>query len=41
MEEAANLGLTRAIGLCNFNCDQISRILAKAIIKPANLQVKL
>ncbi|CAN8000246.1 unnamed protein product, partial [Ixodes hexagonus] len=40
MEDAANLGLTRSIGLCNFNSEQISRILAVAAIKPANLQVE-
>ncbi|CAN8009310.1 unnamed protein product, partial [Ixodes pacificus] len=39
MEDAANQGLTRSIGLCNFNREQISRILAVAAIKPANLQV--
>ncbi|KAH9375659.1 hypothetical protein HPB48_020859 [Haemaphysalis longicornis] len=39
MEEAANLGMTRSIGLCNFNKTQISRILEVAMIKPANLQV--
>ncbi|KAG0424823.1 hypothetical protein HPB47_027978 [Ixodes persulcatus] len=40
MEDAANQGLTRSIGLCNFNREQISRILAVAAIKPANLQVE-
>ncbi|XP_077536062.1 1,5-anhydro-D-fructose reductase-like [Haemaphysalis longicornis] len=40
MEDAANLGMTRSIGLCNFNKKQISRILDAAAIKPANLQIE-
>ncbi|XP_077536061.1 1,5-anhydro-D-fructose reductase-like [Haemaphysalis longicornis] len=40
MEDAANLGMTRSIGLCNFNKTQISRILDMAMIKPANLQIE-
>ncbi|KAL3232031.1 hypothetical protein MRX96_023114 [Rhipicephalus microplus] len=40
MEEAANMGMTRSIGLCNFNKEQVTRILAMATIKPAALQVE-
>ncbi|XP_075723717.1 aldo-keto reductase family 1 member A1 isoform X1 [Rhipicephalus microplus] len=40
MEKAANMGMTRSIGLCNFNKEQVTRILAMATIKPAALQVE-
>ncbi|GBP89007.1 Estradiol 17 beta-dehydrogenase 5 [Eumeta japonica] len=40
MEAAQRAGLTRSIGLSNFNRDQIDRILAVAEIKPAALQVE-
>ncbi|XP_049526092.1 1,5-anhydro-D-fructose reductase-like isoform X1 [Dermacentor silvarum] len=40
MEDAANMGMTRSIGLCNFNKEQVTRILAMATIRPAALQVE-
>ncbi|XP_044744502.1 1,5-anhydro-D-fructose reductase-like [Coccinella septempunctata] len=40
MEEMVELGKTRSIGISNFNKNQIARILEKATIKPANLQIE-
>ncbi|PNF29307.1 1,5-anhydro-D-fructose reductase [Cryptotermes secundus] len=40
MEKCVHLGLTRSIGLSNFNSQQIDRVLANATIKPVNLQVE-
>jgi len=40
MEECVRLGLTRSIGLSNFNSQQIQRILDNSKIKPAMLQVE-
>lgn len=39
MEECARLGLTRSIGISNFNQDQITRLLSVAEVKPVNNQV--
>ena len=39
MEECYELGLTKAIGLSNFNSVQLQRVLDNCKIKPANLQV--
>ncbi len=39
MEECVKLGLTKSIGLSNFNSDQIFRIMAKCSIKPVVNQV--
>ena len=39
MEECVDLGLTKAIGLSNFNSKQIQRLLNNCRIKPANNQV--
>ena len=39
MEECVKLGLTKSIGLSNFNSQQIQRILDIATIKPAVHQV--
>ncbi|XP_041983687.1 uncharacterized protein LOC121736511 [Aricia agestis] len=41
MVEAKELGLTKSIGLSNFNQDMISRILNNSLEKPAVLQVEL
>jgi len=41
MEECVSLGLTKSIGVSNFNAHQISRILEKATIKPVVNQVEL
>ncbi|KAK1122832.1 hypothetical protein K0M31_009274 [Melipona bicolor] len=41
MEECARLGLTRSIGISNFNQDQITRLLSVAEIKPVNNQVEV
>lgn len=40
MEECVKLGLTKNIGLSNFNSQQIERILAAAQIKPVMNQVE-
>lgn len=41
MEELVRLGLTKSIGLSNFNSTQIQRILNVAEIKPVVNQVKM
>jgi len=41
MEAEVDAGRAKAIGLSNFNENQIQRILDTARIKPANLQVEL
>ncbi|XP_066595272.1 aldo-keto reductase family 1 member C18-like [Prorops nasuta] len=38
MEECVELGLTRSIGISNFNSQQISRLVNAANIKPVNNQ---
>jgi len=40
MEECVKKGLTKSIGLSNFNKRQIERILKKCTVKPVNLQVE-
>lgn len=39
MEECIRQGLTRNIGISNFNSEQISRLLKSATIPPVNNQV--
>lgn len=39
MEDCVDAGLTRNIGLSNFNSQQIQRIVDAARIPPTNLQV--
>jgi len=39
LEECQKKGLTRSIGLSNFNSQQIKRVLDNCTIKPAVLQV--
>ena len=41
MEKLVEKGLTRSIGLSNFNEDQILEIINAASIKPSNLQVRI
>ena len=41
MENTVDAGLTKSIGISNFNEDQIDRIVKAARIKPANIQVEL
>ena len=41
MEARVDAGLTKSIGISNFNENQIERIVANARIKPVNLQVEL
>ncbi|KAJ8973418.1 hypothetical protein NQ317_016701 [Molorchus minor] len=41
MEECVNLGLTKSIGLSNFNAEQIDRVLKKCKIKPVCNQVEV
>ena len=40
MEKCVQLGLTKSIGLSNFNSKQIERIVKNAKIKPVNNQVE-
>jgi diketogulonate reductase-like aldo/keto reductase len=39
MEECVNLGLTKSIGLSNFNSKQVDEVLANAKIRPVTNQV--
>lgn len=41
MEECVRLGLTKSIGLSNFNSKQITRVLENASIKPVMNQVSI
>ena len=41
MEDQVNAGRAKAIGLSNFNSQQIEKIVQSAQIKPDNLQVEL
>lgn len=40
MEEMVTKGLTKSIGVSNFNKFQLQRLLDNSTIKPANLQVE-
>jgi aldehyde reductase len=40
MEECVKLGLTKSIGVSNFNSEQLTRIMKNGSIKPANVQVE-
>jgi len=39
MEECVKLGLTKSIGVSNFNSEQIERLLKVATVKPVTNQV--
>lgn len=39
MEECVRQGLTRSIGISNFNSEQVTRLLSLATIMPVNNQV--
>ncbi|XP_076471750.1 1,5-anhydro-D-fructose reductase-like [Babylonia areolata] len=41
MEDCVNAGLTRNIGISNFNSQQIQRVLDSATIKPCNIQIEV
>ncbi|XP_015602930.1 1,5-anhydro-D-fructose reductase isoform X2 [Cephus cinctus] len=41
MEECQRLGLTKSIGISNFNSEQITRLLSVAKIKPVNNQIEV
>ncbi|XP_072759053.1 tRNA (guanine(26)-N(2))-dimethyltransferase isoform X1 [Anoplolepis gracilipes] len=41
MEECVNQGLTRSIGISNFNSEQIGRLLKSARIAPVNNQIEV
>lgn len=41
MEEASKLGLSKSIGISNFNSEQIERILSVATIPPATNQIEV
>lgn len=40
MEDCVKLGLVRSIGFCNFNIEQIQRVMKNCSIKPVMLQVE-
>lgn len=40
METCKRLGLTRSIGVSNFNSEQIKRLVSTAQVKPVNNQVR-
>ena len=40
MEELVDHGLTRFIGLSNFNCQHLRQVLSVARIRPTSLQVE-
>lgn len=40
LEECVDLGLTRSIGVSNFNSQQIDRLLKNCRIRPVNLQIE-
>lgn len=39
--EAKNLGLTRSIGVSNFNIEQLKRLIDSSGVKPAVLQIEV
>lgn len=41
MEKQVDAGLTKSIGVSNFNEEQIGRIVNNSRIKPANVQVEM
>lgn len=41
MEEALKLGLTKSIGVSNFNEEQLTRIVKEATVKPVVNQVEV
>lgn len=41
MEQMVKAGLTKSIGVSNFNKSQVQRILDNATIKPTNVQVEV
>lgn len=41
MEEAVKLGLTRSIGVSNFNIEQLDRLIKNANIKPVVNQIEV
>uniref|UniRef100_A0A336KNX9 CSON008193 protein n=1 Tax=Culicoides sonorensis TaxID=179676 RepID=A0A336KNX9_CULSO len=41
MEEMVNKGLTKYIGISNFNQNQIQRVIDNCTIKPVNLQIEM
>jgi aldehyde reductase len=41
METCRSLGLTRSIGVSNFNCQQLSRLLEAAVVAPAVNQIEV
>lgn len=41
MEEMVTAGLTKSIGVSNFNKSQVQRLLDNSTIKPTNVQVEV
>lgn len=41
MEEMVKAGLTKSIGVSNFNKSQVQRLIDNSTIKPTNLQVEV
>lgn len=41
MEDVLKLGLTKSIGLSNFNTEQFLRVIEEGTVKPAALQIEV
>lgn len=41
MEQMVTMGLTKSIGVSNFNKSQIERVIQSSTIRPVNLQIEM